>query len=264
LINMGALSGVGVLVTRPEPQALPLCRLLEELGAIAVRFPAIVIAPCGDAGEFVREIGPLTDFDLIVFTSANAVRFGHSLLDGLGDRTPSLAAIGPATARALTTLGYPVPATPQGVFDSESLLRHPLLTNLEGRRVLLVKGQQGRELLSAEIERRGARLVSVDVYRRERAAHDAAELAALEARVAAHELQLITATSAEIAAALLAAATPRLRDEFDRLHWLVPGARVAAALRALAVTAPILEARSAEDHDLVEAVVRFTTSGSRA
>jgi uroporphyrinogen-III synthase len=67
----------------------------------------------------------------------------------------------------------------------------------------------------------------------------------------------MTATSAQIAANLVEMATPALRREFAHVHWLVPGTRVAAAVRALGVTAPILQADSAEDHDLVAAIVRW-------
>jgi len=254
---MAVLSGVGVLVTRPEPQSLPLCRLFEGLGATTVRFPAIDIKPCGSAQEFARLTEPGDRFDLIVFTSANAVRFGRDILRAIP--TATLSAIGPATARALEDFGHRVSVVPEGGFDSESLLRHPMLTNLEGRRVLIVKGMHGRELLAAEIARRGAQLTQVEVYRREWASHDAADIAAVETRVSAGELQFITATSADIGAGLLATATPGLRSSLDRLHWLVPGARVAAALREQGVLGPIVQARSAEDHDLVEAVVRFKT-----
>jgi hypothetical protein len=52
--------------------------------------------------------------------------------------------------------------------------------------------------------------------------------------------------------------------EFDRVHWLVPGARVAGAVRERGVTAPILLADSAEDQDLVAAIVRWRSNVSGA
>jgi uroporphyrinogen-III synthase len=261
---VGALSGVGVLVTRPEPQALTLCRLFEAVGATTVRYPAIEIKPCGEPLELAHRTGPDTRFDLIVFTSANAVRFGHAILGGGLAAEGTLAAIGPATARSLEACGHRVTVVPEGGFDSESLLRHPRLAELAGKRVLIVKGLHGRELLAAELARRGAELTQWDVYRRDWAVHETTESDAVAARATRGELQFITATSADIAAGLLAGATPQLRSAFDRLHWLVPGARVAAALRDQGVHAPIVPARSADDHDLVEAVVRFQNGGSSA
>ena len=187
------------------------------------------------------------------------MRFGLGLLRGRRDLT--LAAIGPATARALDQAGYRVAVTPAGGFDSESLLAHPMLARLAGRRVLLVRGRHGRELLRDEMRLRGAQLTVADVYERERTQHSAATLEALQDRLAAGEIHIITATSVEIATTLLEMATPRLRREFDRVHWLVPGGRVAEAIRGRGVTAPILQAATAEDQDLVSALVRWRSSG---
>ena len=110
----------------------------------------------------------------------------------------------------------------------------------------------------------GAQVTAVDVYRRVPAHPDGATLTALEATIAAGRIQVVTVTSAEIAAGLIAMATPALRSAFDRVQWLVPGARVAAAVRDHGVTAPILQADSALDQDLVSAIVRWRESVSGA
>jgi uroporphyrinogen-III synthase len=77
-------------------------------------------------------------------------------------------------------------------------------------------------------------------------------------------VQVITATSVEIAANLLQVAPPALRSEFERVHWLVPGGRVASAVRDLGVAAPLLQAESAEDQALVDALLRWRSSASGA
>jgi uroporphyrinogen-III synthase len=235
---------------------------LESFGATAVRLPVIDIKPAGDARDLRTRLGALETFDLIIFTSANAVRFGAPLLDDRRELT--LAAIGPATARALNQVGLSPCVTPTDGFDSESLLRQPTFAHLTGRRVLIIKGMHGRGLLEEQLTRRGAQVIVADVYKRERAAHSAAELAGLEAKLTAGGIQVITATSVEIAAALLDIATPAMRREFDRAHWLVPGARVAGAVRERGLMAPILQADTAEDQDLVAAIMRWRSSVSGA
>ena len=259
---MPALHGVGVLVTRPEQQAMPLCRLLEREGATTQRLPAIEIKALGNRRETAAQLGDLGDFDLIIFTSANAVRFGASLLDQKRDLT--LIAMGPATARALNQAGYRVSVQPQTTFDSESLLRHPRLEHLAGHRILIIRGSNGRPFLEQELTRRGAAVLAADVYERVSAAPSGAILAAVLDSFKAGALQIVTATSVEIAANLLKLATPELRQEFGRVHWLVPGERVAAGIRERGLTAPLLQADSAEDHDLVAALIRWRSCPSGA
>jgi uroporphyrinogen-III synthase len=260
--RMLPLHGIGVLVTRPQHQAVALCRLLEAEGAGTFRFSAIEIHPLADRRELAGRLGRLEDFDVIIFSSANAVRYGAALLEQKRDLT--LAAIGPATGRALNQAGYRVAVQSTQGADSESLLQHPKLGAVAGNRILLVKGSHGRELLQQELARRGAQVVVAEVYRRERAKPSAAELASLEAHFARQAIQVVTATSVEIAGNLLALATPALRRSFEGAHWLVPGARVAESLRESGFLGPVLEARSAEDQDLVSALIRWRASESGA
>jgi uroporphyrinogen-III synthase len=260
---MAALHGVGVLVTRPEQQAMPLCRLLENQGASTLRLPAIEIKAMTEGRrETAARLGALEDFDVIIFTSANAVRFGAALLDQKRDLT--LVAMGPATARALNQAGYRVAVQPPQAFDSESLLRHPLLERPTGRRILIVKGADGRAFLEQELAQRGAQVMTADVYQRVPAVPSQAVLAALLDRFTAGAVQVVTATSVDIARSLLGMAGSALRGEFERVHWLVPGARVAAGVRECGLCAPLLQAESAEDQDLVAALVRWRSSASGA
>ncbi len=259
---MSVLLGVGVLVTRPEQQAMPLCRLLAAEGAAGFQFPAIEIKPLTGRGGLLGNLGKLERFDWIVFVSANAVRFGAQLL--AEKRDLRLAAVGPATARALNQAGYRVSIVPAEGSDSEGLLADSRLQNLAGRRVLIVKGSGGRELLATALAQRGAIVELADVYERVPARPSSAALAALEELFAADRIQVVTSTSAEIGASLIQIATPALRSAFERVHWLVPSARVAESLAKLGLGAPRIEARSAEDHDLVAALVRWRSSVSGA
>jgi uroporphyrinogen-III synthase len=251
-----------VLVSRPEFQAMPLCRLLESYGATTLRLPAVEIKPLKDRRVMAEQLGVLENFDVILFTSANAVRFGVSFLDQKRDLT--LAALGPATSRALNQAGYRVAIQPGESFDSEGLLSHPRLERVAGHRILIIKGTHGRDLLQQELTGRGATVVCAEVYERVPATFSAAALETVQERFAAGEMQVITATSLEIGAALLKLASPGLRGEFERARWLVPGERVASGLRELGLKAPLLHADSAEDQDLVAALVRWRSSVSGA
>ena len=241
---------------------MPLCRLLEAQGASTLRLAAVEIKASADRRALAAQLGTLENFDVIIFTSANAVRFGASFLEQKRDLT--LAAIGPATARALNQAGYRVAMQPSESFDTEGLLKHPRLEHVAGHRILMIKGVDGRQLLQQELVRRGATVVSADVYERTPAVPDAAMLKAVHERFASGEMHVITATSLEVGRNLLDMATPELRGEFERVHWLVPGERIAAGLRELGMQAPLLQAESAEDQDLVTALIRWRSSVSGA
>ena len=256
---------------------MPLCRLLESYGATTLRLPAIDIKPLKDRRVMAEQLGVLENFDVILFTSANAVRFGVSFLDQKRDLT--LAALGPATSRALNQAGYRVAIQPGESFDSEGLLSHPRLEHVAGHRILIIKGTHGRDLLQQELTRRGATVLCAEVYERVPAAVTAAALEAVRERFASGEMRVITATSLEIGAALLelaplgppplglapdGPASLDLRGEFERAHWLVPGERVASGLRRLGLKAPLRQADSAEDQDLAAALIRWRSSVSGA
>ena len=259
---MSDLRGVGVLVTRPDLQAAPLCRLLDASGAVVFRLPVIDIQPISDFAEIRGRLAAHERLDLAIFTSANAVKFGAALLEGRP--TLPLAAIGSATARALAAEGRRVAIAPVHGADSEGLLRHAALAHPVDHHVLIVKGARGRDLLQTQLTLRGANVIVAEVYKRERVEHGAVELAALAARFADDEINVVTATSAEIAHHLLDLATPGLRRALDRVQWLVPSERVAQEVRKRGIKAPLLQADSAEDQDLLSAIRRWRCNASGA
>jgi uroporphyrinogen-III synthase len=257
---MAPLQGVGVLVTRPEQQAMSLCRMLEAQGARPTCLPVIDIEATQPQATLSLELGAPERFDLIIFTSANAVRFGALLLGAV--RALSLAAIGPATARALERAGHRVALQGADGADSEALLRHPRLSQLKGSRVLIVKGEGGRTLLREELRRRGAEVQALEVYRRVPVRHAPAALGAVQARFAAGEVQVVTATSLDIGERLLA--LQALAGELRAAAWLVPSLRVGAALQARGFGGRLIVAASAEDQDLVSALVGWRRASAGA
>jgi uroporphyrinogen-III synthase len=188
-------------------------------------------------------------FDWTVYTSANAV---ESSLRQLPRPTRSkIAAVGRGTARALAAQGLTVEAIPATTADSEGLLALDCFADLHGQRILILKGRGGRPLLREELARRGAEVVTGDVYLRRPATVDPSTLQVLRAACEAGTT-VITATSAEVLAGLLQLAPddayPRLRDA----PLLVPGPRVATAARELGWRGRIVAAASAEDAAMAE------------
>jgi uroporphyrinogen-III synthase len=187
------LGGKGVLVTRPAGQAAGLCRLVAEAGGRAICFPTIAIQPPRNPDAARRLFGE--SWDLMIFISQNAVECALSLLaERRLPAGPRLAAIGRATAQALARAGRGPDLVPPHRFDSECLLAMPELTELTGKRVLIVRGEGGRALLGDTLRQRGATLAYAEVYRRALPDGDSAHLVGRWRR----EVHLVTVTSDEI------------------------------------------------------------------
>lgn len=191
------LGGYGVLVTRPAAQAEGLCELIRAAGGNPIPFPTLEIGPVADPGPARGLLGQR--WDLMVFVSRNAVALARDLLpESPGSETwPQarlLCAIGRATAQALQAAGRAPDLVPAERFDSETLLTLPQLQELDGARVLIVRGQGGRALMGRILAGRGAEVHYAEVYRRLCPQTDPADLLG---RWAA-EVHLITATSDEV------------------------------------------------------------------
>jgi uroporphyrinogen-III synthase len=255
------LEGVGVLVTRPAHQAEPLCRLVAAAGGTPLRFPAIAIVPPHDKAAAAAVIDRLERFDLAIFISANAVEQGVAAVRARRAWPEALAtaSIGEATARALAERGLAPTIRPEERFDSEALLEHPTLADMAGKRVVIFRGEGGRELLAASLAARGAEVVYAEVYRRALPDTDPAPLLA---RWRAGEVDVAVVTSVEGLQNLCALVGPDDRDLLAATPLVVASGRVLQQARDLGVGQAARVARSASDQGLFDAVVAWRRTDS--
>lgn len=166
---MPDLQGITVVVTRPAHQAAGFSQALQQAGANAVLFPLIAVQECHDVAAAKARFATLAAYDTVLFISANAVEYGLALLDAQQTQTLrhlTLGAIGKKTAAVLQRYGLVSQLVPAQGFTSEDLLALPALRDLHERRVLIVRGEGGRELLADTLRDRGANVDYVDVYQR--------------------------------------------------------------------------------------------------
>ncbi len=158
-LNTPALSNLRVLVTRPQHQAQGFIKGIEERGGVAFHLPTIEIV-------FASKEPVLTDADLIIFTSVNAVIGAQLRTGGLRNSPPLLAAIGTATANSLHKAGYTKILAPTQNGNSESLvdLLAPII--VPEMKVIIVRGDSGRDTLRDSLQQLGARVRYEQVYER--------------------------------------------------------------------------------------------------
>lgn len=161
------LANIGVAITRPIDQAKKLTHLIQEAGGSVISFPLIDIVPLTDLTAFRAEIAKIATFDWVIFISSNAVQNGmpHLVKSGIPSHL-KFAAIGPVTASELQGFGVKQVLTPQDRFDSESLLALPEMQAMQGKKVMIVRGVGGREVLADTLKSRGAEVVFAECYQR--------------------------------------------------------------------------------------------------
>jgi uncharacterized protein HemX/uroporphyrinogen-III synthase len=234
------LRGRGILITRPAGQAQRLASLVEAAGGRAILFPAIEIEPLPERAP------PRGNFDLIIFVSPTAVRCAAGRMDDPGAR---VAAVASGTRRELEAHGFHDVLVPREGADSEALLALPELQDMAGKRVLIVRGEGGREALADTLAARGAQVEYFECYRRVLPRADAAPLAAAWDR---GEVDATTVSSAQ---------------GFDNLVTLLGGARLATrpmfvnharvGERAREAGIPELIIAGPGDEEMAEALVAY-------
>jgi len=161
------LEGKRVVVTRAVEQARDLMARLENMGATVLLFPAVSFSEPSDTAELDRAIRSLVEFNWILFTSANAVRFFAGRCRKLGVEPSQegnylCAAVGPATASAVAAEGFSVDHVAQEFLGSA--LARELSASLAGKKILLPRSERARPDLPDALKAVGAEVTEVVAY----------------------------------------------------------------------------------------------------
>jgi uroporphyrinogen III methyltransferase/synthase len=193
------LLGQRIVITRSRHQAAEMAERINELGADALLQPAITIDEPADWQAVDDAIDRLTEFDYLVFSSANGVHWflRRVLSQGADMRRLGrtlLAVIGPGTAEALRCYSLRPDVQPD-TYRAEALA-DALAADSRGKRFLLLRASRGREVLADRLSAAGGKVEQVVVYRSE----DVTQLHEdVVERLQADEVDWITITSSAIA-----------------------------------------------------------------
>ncbi|HEX5340374.1 MAG TPA: uroporphyrinogen-III synthase [Gammaproteobacteria bacterium] len=249
------LKDAGIVITRPAHQGEALKARLEAKGAQVLHFPSIEITAVPRSVELASCLDRLDRYHYAIFISPNAVEYaaGFTDLAALSARL-KVAAIGPGTARALTAHGHKPDMLPRDGASSEALLKLKALNAVERKRIVIFRGQGGRELLAETLEERGAEVDYAEVYRRAVPRSDLGELGRWfrEGRVDA-----IAATSREALLNLDRMLSPALTPYLRAAQFLVSSPRLIKLASALGIRRRPLVAEDAGDAALLNALVEW-------
>lgn len=247
-----------MLVTRPAGQADGLCHLLEGAGYTAVPLATIEIREPAAVEPLQSLVESLQDYDLAVFISVNAVNRGLDYILARRDwpQQVKVAAVGASSAAALREHGLAPDLVPVHQYNSEALLALDELQDMQGRRVVILRGNGGREQLRDTLRARGAQVDYVEVYRRVCPATDTQLMRSL---LQPGALDVITVTSNETLQNLFSMAGGGGQPQLRTLPLVVASERQAQLAQQLGFEHAALVAENAGDAAIVEAVKKFAS-----
>jgi uroporphyrinogen-III synthase len=157
-----------VLVTRPDPQGSELCELIKEEGDQPLHLSTIDYAAPKHSALFTQAIADIGKQDWLVFISPRAVQTSIPALRAAWPNLPpnvKFAAVGEGTAQALEAAGY-IATYPHAEWGSTGLIELPEFQDIAGKKIAIIRGEGGREILDKTFTARGAIVSHVIAYER--------------------------------------------------------------------------------------------------
>ena len=228
-----------VLFTRPQGQGEELVSALEDNGWQCIRQPLLKIHPFHTEHSqayisIKQQILNLCDFDVVISVSSNASTLAVDWIDQYWPQMPlgiNWYAVGPSSAAPFKKLGIEV-ATPLKN-HSEGLLTLPDLQDMNLKKVLILRGKGGRELLADTLKSRGASVQYAELYERQAVPFENGELAKL---LRQRQIHYALITSGEMAQQL--AKEIGQDSALLNIHLIVPSERIAKIAKTLGFNRP--------------------------
>jgi len=264
------LTGIRVLVGRARHQASALSSELRRLGATVLEIPFIEIRQPRSFKPLDAALKNLDEYDWLILTSVNGVeamgqrmeklKLDFNLLrSGQGDRTGSarklsIAAIGPATKKAIEQRGIKVDVVPKE-YVAESVVRS-LRRRVKGKRVLLVRAKVARDVIPRELRKAGALLDVIEAYETVVPASSRTRLQAV-LKSAKKRPHLVTFTSSSTVRNFVALVGAR-KKSLAGIRLASIGPVTSSTLRELGLEVGV-EATEFTIPGLIEAIVRMSS-----
>lgn len=166
--NSLALKDKWIVVTRPAHQAGAIQKKLEQAGANVILFPLLEITAPRNPKLAKQQLSQITTYDLIIFVSPNSALQSLRWIDkyNLINSDTRIASIGKKTAATLDQQGLSPDLFPKKHFNSEAFLALPEIQQARFKKVAIIRGEGGRNLLHDTLIKRGVSVDNIDTYQR--------------------------------------------------------------------------------------------------
>ncbi len=246
-----------IMITRPAHQATRLAEGITAIGAEVFLFPTLAILPVELTDEDKEKIQQINHYDIIIFISPNAVEHGLAHIQAI-TRLPAnilLATIGQGSAKALKSrLGKQADIVPKENFNSEGLLATASLQNVADKRILIVRGNGGREHLKQTLQQRGAFVDYLNVYQRVKPEANTTDL---EQYLQNNQIAAIVITSAESLKNLLELTPDEVISQLLEVPLLLINNRFVEIAREAGFNNKLLVATQTDDDAIIDSLKIF-------
>lgn len=252
---MLALSGFNILVTRPRHQAENLVAALQRSGAHALRFPTLDIVSSTECQKLRTLADAIKDYDIALFVSQNAVVHAFEQLNAQHwPSTMQYGVVGKGSLTCLAQYGIIPSAIPKQAYNSEGLLNSSLLAQVSGKKIIIFRGQEGRNLLGDVLQERGAQVDYCEVYKRVMASIDEEQYKA----VFKQPIHLAIFTSSEGLMHAFNMLKPKQAEQLRHIPWLLISERMKETAYNLGFQNDIIVADQASDEGILSALLAWS------
>jgi uroporphyrinogen-III synthase len=254
-MTRGFLQNKKILLTRPGGVSDFLRDSISDAGGEPLYLPSMRITALEEDSLSKQVLGKITDFDILIFVSRNAVKYAQASLAELSNLVLSkvVIAIGKGTHAELSELGISEVKSVDSNNGSAALLNMPELSseNLGNKKVMILRGLGGRELLNTELTKRGAKIEYVELYRRAKPQIEASTISSIWLQ---KKPDIVSITSAEGLENLLEMSETKERSQFLNTPLVVISPRLKSVAKSAGFRAEIKVANGYSDEDFMIAL----------
>jgi uroporphyrinogen-III synthase len=243
-----------IVITRPKYQANALAKDIKAVGGNIFLFPTLEITPVQLTQTDKEKIQHLSQTDIIIFISPNAVEHGLNHIEALTEipKHILLATVGQGSAKILSTrLGKQPDITPEKNFSSEGLLETTAMQNVTNKRILIVRGNGGREHLKQTLQQRGALVEYINAYQRVKPETSATDF---EQYLQNNQIAAIVITSAESLKNLLELVPEKVIPQLLQVPLLLINQRLVDIAKEAGFNNKLFIATKASDDAIIESL----------
>lgn len=247
---------MNILVTRPDERGQALAEALNAQGIFALHQPLFTLEKGRELPILSTVLSQLNAGDAVFAVSKNAVDFATETLAQTGFHFRAdlhYFAVGQSTAAYFSAKAEQAVKYPLQSENSEGLLALPELQQMAGKNLIILRAENGRELVAQTMVERGAIVQNIECYRREPLVDNVPEKISLAKRVG---VDTILATSGEILSLLCEQTAVADQEWLRQCRLIVVGKRIAHLAQELGwAKETIFIVPKADNQTLLEAIL---------